>query len=132
MAKREENSTTGVGDLNSIIGRGAALEGKLEVQSSIRVDGRVKGSLKSSETVIIGKEGEVEGDISAKNVVVGGKVNGKIDASGRVVLEATATFTGDLKTGKLVIDEGAVFDGQCSMKSGQSGGAFPSTPKNAG
>jgi len=116
MAKREENSLAGVGELNSIIGRGAVLEGKLEVQSSIRVDGRVKGSVKSSDTIVVGKDGVVEGDLTAKNVVVGGKVNGKIEATGRVVLESTSTFTGDLKTGKLVIDEGAVFDGQCSMK----------------
>jgi len=116
MAKREENSLAGVGELNSIIGRGAVLEGKLEVQSSIRVDGRVKGSVKSSDTIVVGKDGVVEGDLTAKNVVVGGEVNGKIDATGRVVLESTSTFTGDLKTGKLVIDEGAVFDGQCSMK----------------
>ncbi len=124
MAKREENSLAGVGELNSIIGRGAVLEGKLEVQSSIRVDGRVKGSVKSSDTIVVGKDGVVEGDLTAKNVVVGGKVNGKIDATGRVVLESTSTFTGDLKTGKLVIDEGAVFDGQCSMKA-ETGMASP-------
>ena len=116
MAKREDSNLGVGGDLNSIVGKGASLEGKLEVQSSIRVDGRVKGTLKSTESVIVGKEGNIEGDIIAKDVVVGGKVNGKIEATGRVVLEATASFTGDLKTGKLIIDEGAVFDGQCSMK----------------
>jgi cytoskeletal protein CcmA (bactofilin family) len=119
MAKREEGTMTTPGELNSIVGKGSVLEGNFEVQSSVRIDGRVKGNVKSGDTLIVGKDGEVEGEITAKNVVIGGRVNGKIDATGRVVLESTAVFTGDLKTGRLVIDEGAVFNGQCSMKEAQ-------------
>ena len=123
MAKREESNLGVGGDLNSIIGKGAMLTGDLEVKSSMRVDGHVKGNLKCGDTIIVGKDGKVEGEIVAKNAVIGGTVQGKIEATDRVVLEATAVFTGDLKAGKLVIDEGAVFDGQCSMKTGGKGQA---------
>ncbi|MDZ7373921.1 MAG: polymer-forming cytoskeletal protein [candidate division KSB1 bacterium] len=129
MAKKEEGVMTAPTELNSIVGKGSSLEGNLDVQNSLRIDGRVKGNVKSSDTLIVGKEGEVEGEIVAKNVVIGGRVNGKIEAVGRVVLEATAVFTGELKTSKLVIDEGAVFNGQCSMKAAQAVPGAAATPK---
>jgi cytoskeletal protein CcmA (bactofilin family) len=50
-----------------------------------------------------------------KNAIVGGKIKGKIFASGKVVLESKSSFHGELKTSKLVIDEGAIFEGVCSM-----------------
>lgn len=116
LGKKNESSFGGSGDLNTLIGKGSVLEGKLIVASSIRVDGKIKGNVKTSDSLVIGKQGEIEGEIVAKNVVVGGKVNGKINASGKVVLEANAIFKGEMKAARLVIDDGAVFDGQCTMK----------------
>ena len=107
------------GDLNTIIGKGTYFEGTVKVQSSIRVDGRLKGRLTTSESLVVGKEGEIDGEVSVKNAIIGGKVRGKIHASGRVVLEERSVFQGELKTAKLVINEGALFEGVCSM--GQEG-----------
>ena len=103
------------GDLNTIIGKGTFFEGSIKVQSSRRVDGRVKGSVSTSDSLIVGKEGEIEGEVHVKNAVIGGKVRGKVHATGKVVLEANSRFNGELKTAKLVIDEGAIFEGVCSM-----------------
>ncbi len=111
------------GDLNTIIGKGTYFEGNIKVQSSLRVDGRVKGRVSTSDSLIVGKEGEIEGEVSVKNAVIGGKVQGKVHATGKVVLEANSRFNGELKTAKLVIDEGAIFDGVCSM--GQEDGKVP-------
>ncbi len=108
-----------IGDLNTLIGKGTVIEGNLNVQHSLRVDGKVKGNIQSTDSIIIGKDGVVEGEVRVKNAVIGGKVKGKMIASGKITLEGTAEFLGELKAAKLVIDEGAVFDGTSKMKEGE-------------
>ena len=123
LGKKDETGISGSGDLNTLIGKGSVLEGKLTVNSNLRVDGKIIGDVKTTDSLVIGKQGEVEGEIIAKNAVVGGKVLGKINASGKVVLESNAIFKGEMKAARLVIDDGAVFDGQCTMKNGETGKA---------
>ena len=69
-----------------------------------------------SDTVVVGKEGEVEGEIRAKCVFLAGKVNGNVFASGKVYLETKASIVGDISSACLVIHEGASFDGQSKMQ----------------
>jgi cytoskeletal protein CcmA (bactofilin family) len=103
------------GDLNTIIGKGSQFEGNVTVEHSLRIDGRIKGDVVSSETLVIGKEGEVIGNVKVKNLVVAGSLRGTIEAETKIVLETKSVVHGEMKTAKLVIDEGAVFDGRCSM-----------------
>ena len=126
MGKKDESAIARTGDLNTIVGKGSSLEGTLKVENSIRVDGRIKGHVTTTDSLVIGKEGEIEGEIIAKNAIIGGKVRGKISATGKVVLETKAIFQGEMKTARLVIDDGAVFDGRCSM---QRDGKLPFEPK---
>jgi cytoskeletal protein CcmA (bactofilin family) len=107
-------------ELATIIGHESLLEGKLTVKHSVRVDGRILGNLSSTETVTVGPQGEIEGDISGKNVIIGGKIKGSIYATGRVTLETTSTMRGDLKTSRLVIEEGAILNGSTEMTDGKS------------
>ena len=116
LGKKDDATITKTGDLNTIIGKGSKLEGTLVVENSVRIDGKIKGNITTNDFLVIGKQGEVEGEIVAKNAVVGGKVVGKITTSGKVVLEARAIFHGEMKAARLVIDDGAIFDGQCQMK----------------
>jgi cytoskeletal protein CcmA (bactofilin family) len=106
------------GELSTILGRGALIQGDLRVEHSLRVDGKVNGDVTSTDTLIVGAEGEITGQVSAKNLILGGKVFGSLVAPGRTVLESKSEFQGDIKTSKLVIDEGAIFDGKCSMTNG--------------
>lgn len=115
LGKKDMDDFEKTGDLNTIIGKGSSVEGTVKVQSSLRVDGRIKGQITTTDSLVIGKDGEIEGEVRVKNAIVGGKVKGKIFASGKVVLEAKSTFQGELKTSKLMIDEGAIFEGVCSM-----------------
>lgn len=115
LGKKEMEDFDKGGDLNTIIGKGSIVEGSIKVQSSLRIDGRVKGDITATDSLVIGREGEVEGEIRVKNAIVGGRIKGKIFASGKVVLEAKSSFNGEVKASKLVIDEGAIFDGVCSM-----------------
>lgn len=126
MGKKEEEVIGRSGELNTIIGKGSSLEGTLKVENSLRVDGRIKGHITTTDSLVIGKEGEIDGEIIAKNAIIGGRVRGKISATGKTVLEAKAFFQGELKTARLVIDDGALFDGRCSM---QKDGKMPFEPK---
>jgi cytoskeletal protein CcmA (bactofilin family) len=110
------------GELSTILGRGSVVHGNIKVEHSLRIDGKVKGDVTSTDSLIIGAEGEVTGNLSVKNLVLGGKVYGSVVAPGRTVLENKAEFYGDIKTSKLVIDEGAVFDGKCTMTEAGKGG----------
>jgi len=116
-----------IGDLNTLIGKGTVIEGNLNVQHSLRVDGKVKGNIQSTDSIIIGKDGMVEGEVRVKNAVVGGKVRGKMFASGKITLEGTAEFVGELRAAKLVIDEGAIFDGTSQMREGEPRKTFQHT-----
>lgn len=103
------------GELNTIIGANSVVEGTLNIQNSIRVNGKVIGELKTTGSLTIGNQGYVEGSIKASSVVIGGKVKGTIISSNKIILESTSVFIGDLQTPSLSIAEGSVFDGKCSM-----------------
>ena len=99
----------------NLIGAGTVLEGKLKSPSSVRIDGRVVGEVVAAQSIAVGPSGDVDGNISAKNISVGGKVKGAMIAQEKLVLESKASVRGDIRATKLVIDEGAVFDGKCMM-----------------
>lgn len=102
-------------ELNTLIGKGSVVNGKISIQNSVRIEGRVIGEVSSTGTVTVGSKGEVEGDIVAVNAIVGGKVKGSIKASEKIILESESVLIGDLQTVKLTIDEGAMFEGKCYM-----------------
>ena len=105
----------------TMIGEGSVFEGAIAVPHSIRIDGTLRGKMETSEVLTIGKSGVVEADIIAKSAIIGGKVSGNIIADERVELEVNAVLIGDLKTRDLVICEGAIFHGKCSMKEASHG-----------
>ena len=105
----------------TVIGEGAAFEGSITVPHGIRIDGRFKGKIESAETLTIGNNGVIEADIRAKSIIVGGKVTGNLIADERVELESRASHIGDLRTRELIINQGALFHGRCSMKEGVEG-----------
>jgi cytoskeletal protein CcmA (bactofilin family) len=109
----EDNTRSG--DLNTIIGKGTVVEGTLKIQNSLRLDGKITGQVLTTDSLIVGKEGEIDGEVRVKNAVVGGLVKGQIFASGKVTLEARSVVTGEVKTAKLAINDGAKFEGHCVM-----------------
>ncbi len=100
----------------TMIGEGTAFEGTITVPHSLRIDGNFKGRIDTAEMLTIGKNARVEADIRSKSAIIGGRVTGNIVAEERVELEAEASLIGDLQTRDLVISEGAVFHGKCSMR----------------
>lgn len=106
------------GAMNTIVGKGTKIEGTMEVAQSIRIDGSFKGTLKASDTLIVGATGELtDVSVTVKNAVIGGRISGNIVAANKVTLESTSRLDGDLTAKLLVIEEGALFSGNC--KSGE-------------
>ena len=102
------------GAMNTIIGKGTAVKGSMEVSQSVRIDGSFKGTLNASDTLIIGATGDLsEVSVTVKNAIIGGSVKGNVVASSKVTLESSSRLDGDLTAKLLVIEEGALFSGNC-------------------
>lgn len=112
MIFRSENPD---GDLNGFVDAGTRFRGELEFETTFRVEGKVEGSVVSSGTLVIGEGGEVDGDVRVGQLFVSGVVRGSVKASRRIQLCAQGKAFADLETPSLVIEDGAIFDGRCSM-----------------
>ena len=103
----------------TVISKGVKIEGKLSCSGNIRLDGEVQGDISSQGVVIIGEFGKVNGQINADNITIGGKVTGTVKAKDKVVLGSKANLKGDIATKALMVESGAVFNGNTKM--GDSG-----------
>ncbi|NPA41980.1 MAG: polymer-forming cytoskeletal protein [Aquificae bacterium] len=112
--KKESFKPVDVSDVNTLIGEGCSFEGNLSLSTATRIDGHVKGNIKSNSTLVIGESGKIEGDIQCTDILIHGVVNGNVEAQ-RIELKKGATLNGDIRVNVLVIEEGAVYNGHCSM-----------------
>lgn len=113
LDRNETNSSSGI---NALLGKGSEFEGKLVFQGTVRIDGKFKGEIISSDKLLIGEHAEVDAEIKVDSVVIAGTVRGNIEAKSRVEINAPAHVKGNIKTAALVIEEGVCFDGNCSME----------------
>jgi cytoskeletal protein CcmA (bactofilin family) len=100
--------------IETIVGPGTELEGNLRTTESLRIDGRIKGEI-HAETIMIGENGVVLGDITATRVTIAGKVKGNVAASQVLEILPTGHVLGDIRSHKLVISDGATFEGNSQM-----------------
>ncbi len=108
----------GVSTELNLIGKGTRLEGDIYTDSNIRIDGSVKGKVICKNTLTVGENGEIKGEIEAANAIIGGKIEGKLSVKEKLVLESKSSFVGELKARRLIVDEGAMFDGTSNMGKG--------------
>jgi cytoskeletal protein CcmA (bactofilin family) len=101
----------------SIIGPGMRIVGDLLTEGTVRVEGRIEGTVRAGKAVVIGKEGEVVGDVHTQDAVIGGRVQGTVTAESRLELQATARIEGQIcaRAQHLVLEEGCRFNGQVQM-----------------
>jgi cytoskeletal protein CcmA (bactofilin family) len=102
-------------DLNGFLDSGSHVHGELRFQTSFRVDGTFNGSVVSDGDLIVGDGGEVEGDLRVGQIIISGTVRGTVRASRRVHLSPSGKVFADVDTPSLIIEDGAVFEGRCSM-----------------
>jgi cytoskeletal protein CcmA (bactofilin family) len=95
---------------------GSKINGKLLFEGPIRIDGQVDGEITAKESLVIGETAVVTAQIKASAIIVAGKVSGDIIASQRLEIRPSARVIGNLTSPVLIVHEGAMFEGHCSMQ----------------
>lgn len=108
------NNTDNKESIN-IIGHGTIVKGDINSTGDLRIDGTLKGSIKTEGKLVLGQKGHIEGDVACQNADISGKIDAKITVSSLLSLKETAKLNGDIITSKLSIEPGATFTGSCSM-----------------
>lgn len=95
---------------------GFRLEGTLDVSGALRIDGGVKGTVRSQSQLSLGKEAHIEGEVQCAFLSVGGKVNGNVHCTERLDILSTGLVEGDVHTPALGIEPGGILEGRCHMQ----------------
>jgi len=103
------------GELNGFLDRGASFKGEMEFEDTMRIDGKFNGKVVSKNELIVGESAHIEGDIHVGRIAISGTVIGKIVADQRVEIHRNGKVFSDIETPSLVIEEGAIFQGNCLM-----------------
>ena len=104
------------GRLSGFVGHGTVLTGETNFQAMLRVDGVLQGTVSSDAgTLIVGTNGQVDANVAVASATINGTVNGDIVATEKLHLGRTAKVVGNVQTPRIIIEEGAVLEGSCSM-----------------
>ncbi|CAN5783135.1 hypothetical protein BH23GEM6_BH23GEM6_00540 [soil metagenome] len=111
----------------SIIGPGMHIRGDLTTDGTVRVEGSIEGTIRAGKSVILGKEGLINGDVLTQDAVIGGQLIGSIVAESRLELQATCIVEGEIRARAehLKLEEGAQFNGAIQMDAGESRQQIP-------
>lgn len=100
---------------HNIIGQATVLNGHIESDGDFRVDGDFNGIIEIKGELVVGPSGTVIGEVKAKTAEISGKVKANMDIEDGVCLKSSAEIEGDIRTSKLMIEDGCIFNGQCKM-----------------
>jgi cytoskeletal protein CcmA (bactofilin family) len=103
-------------EARAYLDQGCKISGKLEFEDAARIEGQIDGEIIARDSLVIGESAVVTAKIRASSVVVAGSVSGEITASQRIEIRASAKVSGNVSTPKLIVHEGAVFEGYCAMQ----------------
>lgn len=123
MAKLYEQEDINAGV--NVISAGTMITGDVVCSGDLRIDGNIKGNVKSKAKVIIGQSGIIDGDINCRCIEIEGNVKANITVTDLLSLKSTANLVGNICTGKLAIEPGANFAGCCKMNSSHSVSEIP-------
>ncbi len=103
--------------ISTFLGSDASIDGTVEFRGAIRLDGNVKGKIKSNGgTVIVGEKAVVEAKITVGVAIIMGEVHGTIDAQDRIEIYPPGRVVGDIQAPVITVEEGGIFNGNCTMK----------------
>ena len=97
------------------LGQGTIIEGEINSDADIRIDGRVRGNVTSKGKIVLGATGIIDGDIRSENAYLEGRVTGRVEVADLLILSKNSFVNGDIVIKKLVVEEGAKFNGKCTM-----------------
>lgn len=115
IEKLETTEGFGDGRVTALLDHGAAFDGRLTFEGTVRIGGHFKGEIFTNDTLVVNAGARIEAQIEADTVIISGLVKGNIFARRRVIMHPPATFQGTVTTPSLRIDEGVVFEGASYM-----------------
>ena len=113
--KKRVDETIGTNDIETEIGKNTIIKGEISGSSNIRIDGVIEGSINITGDVVIGECGRINGDITAKNLIVSGQVNGNAAIDACLKICSSGQLIGDVRVGSFKIEDGGVFKGRSEM-----------------
>lgn len=102
-------------EIQSLLGEGVEMTGELSFTHGLRVDGVVRGKVRSEGTLVIGANGRVEAEVLIQSISINGEFRGAIHAADRVEIHKDGRVYGEIYTPCLIIESGALFEGKCNM-----------------
>jgi cytoskeletal protein CcmA (bactofilin family) len=108
--------TESAGRVSGFIDKDTEITGDIKFKDSFRIDGIFKGKILSGGSLIVGETGELEADVEADSISINGRVKGSLNAKDRIEIFSMGRVTGKIVTPKLIIEEGAFFQGSCQME----------------
>ena len=104
-----------IGNIHSTLAKGTVITGTITSDHDLRIDGDIEGTIQSQGKVILGKDSHIKGDLECTNAEINGAFEGQLKASKVLTLHATAKVKGDISIATLIVEPGAVFNGNCTM-----------------
>ena len=115
MAKQTTNSGDALNQTINIISESTNIKGDINTLGDIRIDGTLIGNIKTKGKLVVGPKGKVEGEVTCNSIELSGLIKGKIVVQEMFNMKSSAQTFGDITVGKLSIEPGSVFTGNCSM-----------------
>ena len=103
--------------ISSGIGADMVVDGNIRAKDAVRVEGSVTGDVETEGSLIVSATGKVKGNVKGSSIIIGGTLEGDLTSGGRTEVASTGKVIGNIRTKSLVVDENAVFQGQCIMNS---------------
>ncbi|UJP66285.1 bactofilin family protein [Mongoliitalea daihaiensis] len=116
FGKSEEKSIKEIVNSSNVISKETNITGNITAQGNIRIEGTIEGRIDSKSKIVIGDSALIKGDLKSVEAEIAGKVNGSVTCEDLLYLKSTAIIEGDIFTAKIVIENGAQFNGKCQMK----------------
>ncbi len=103
------------GSLNCVVAKGTRIEGQFKSSENMRLDGVVVGDVLCDKKLVLGETGKVEGTINTLDAVIMGHIIGELKVNGVLHLNSTANIEGDITAKKMIVEEGARYNGACKI-----------------
>jgi len=120
MINKKEKTNPSTSAVLNVIGEGTTIKGDLVSDGDLRIDGAVIGSITTKAKCVVGGSAVVTGNVDARNCDVSGKVDGDVKVSEVLLIKSSGMINGDIRTSKLVVENGGEFNGSCTMGSSVS------------
>ncbi len=124
----KKNTKQAEAEINTVIGENTTFEGIITTESSLKVEGTVKGDIRSSGHVIVGTKGFVDGNINAGNLYVAGKINGDVNVQQKTQFVSGGYLHGNIISNDISMEIGSMIDGMCKTNNGMEGLEYKSIP----